>query len=294
MNLIRLKWLFLLLMTGVSPFGYAQDRPQAKLPLNVISFNIRYNNPADGVNAWPHRKAMAAKVFTDYGVDFGGLQEALTDQIRDLQDQLPAYAWIGVGREDGKEGGEFAPIFYKRDRFELVKQGTFWLSERPDEPGSKSWDAALPRVATYGIFAERKTGKHLFVINTHFDHRGEQARQRSAQLLMTQIKKLSGDLPVILTGDFNSPENAPALKTLTGDDHLKLTNTEKLSEAPHFGGSGTFNDFKAGPATQTIDFVLVGPGLEVKRHDFLTVYDAKRDVLISDHWPVLSRLQLTL
>jgi len=294
MNVTRLLGLLLPLLLGLGHPHFAQERPQAKLPLNVISFNIRYNNPADGANAWPNRKAMAAKIFTDYGVDFAGLQEVLSDQIHDLQDQLPAYAWLGAGREDGKEGGEFSPIFYKKDQFNPIRQGTFWLSETPDEPGSKSWDAALPRIATYAIFEEKRTGRQLFVINTHFDHRGEQARQRSAQLLISQIRKLSGNLPVILTGDFNSPENAPALKTLTGDDELKLTNTEQLSEAPHFGGAGTFNNFKPVPATRTIDFVLVGPGLDVKRHDFLTVYDAKRDVYISDHWPVLSRLQLTL
>ncbi|GAA4470382.1 endonuclease/exonuclease/phosphatase family protein [Nibrella saemangeumensis] len=275
----------LMLFSGIAPAQ--QNRP---LPLNILSFNIRYNNPQDGLNAWPNRKEMAAKVFTDYQVDFAGLQEALAGQIYDLQQQLPQYAWIGVGRDDGKTKGEFSPIFYNKDKFEVLTQGTFWLSETPDVPGSKNWDAAITRVATYGQFREKRSGRKLFVINTHYDHIGEQARQNSSRLLIRKIKELSAGLPVILTGDFNSPEASPAIQTLTTDANFRLINTERLSEEAHTGGTASFNGFGKGKPGPAIDFILVGPAISVKRHDYLPIVNG--EVYVSDHWPVISRVSV--
>ncbi|GAB3935939.1 endonuclease/exonuclease/phosphatase family protein [Larkinella terrae] len=279
--------LFALLFTLISEIS-AQPVPQ--FPLNILSFNIRYNNPQDGLNAWPNRKELAASVFTNYQVDIAGLQEALAGQIADLQDQLPNYGWIGVGRDDGKNQGEFSPVFYNKQKFEVVKQGTFWLSETPEVPGSKSWDAALPRVATYGIFRDKRNESQVLVINTHFDHMGETARQNSAKLLISKVKDLAGELPVILTGDFNTPDVSPAIKTLTSDPTFQLSNTEKLSESPHTGGNSTFNNFQTRQSGLVIDFIFVGPNVEVKRHDYLPIL--KDNVFISDHWPVLSRISV--
>ncbi|MFD1140332.1 endonuclease/exonuclease/phosphatase family protein [Larkinella insperata] len=262
----------------------------ARVPLNILSFNVRVNTPQDGLNAWPNRKEMAAGVIQDYQVDFAGLQEALAGQLADLQDQLPAYAWIGAGRDDGKTQGEFSPIFYNKQKFELLKHGTFWLSETPDIPGSKSWEAAFPRIATYGIFRDKRNESELFVINTHFDHLSETARQKSANLLIAQIKKIGQDLPVILTGDFNTPEISPAIQALMGDSSLKLANTERLSKNPHTGGKTTYNGFKTDQRGPVIDFIFVGPGIDVNRHDYLPIL--KDNVFISDHWPVLSRVML--
>jgi endonuclease/exonuclease/phosphatase family metal-dependent hydrolase len=266
----------------------ASAQPTSRFPLNVLTFNIRYNTTQDGVNAWPNRKEIAAKVFTDYQVDFAGLQEALAGQVADLQDQLPNYAWIGAGRDDGKYQGEFSPIFYNKQKFEVLKQGTFWLSETPEVAGSKSWDAAFPRVATYAVFKDKRNETEVFVINTHFDHISEPARQNSAKLLITKIKELSNELPVILTGDFNTPDASPSIKTLTSDSTFKLTNSESLSENPHTGGNSTFNNFKTDQRGPVIDFIFVGPDVEVKRHDYLPIL--KDNIFISDHWPVLSRL----
>ena len=288
---MRLSLLLLTVFSLVSELlAQPVSQPTTRLPLNVLSFNIRYNTPEDGLNAWPNRKEMAANVIRDYQVDFAGLQEALAGQIADLQDQLPYYAWIGVGRDDGKAQGEFSPIFYNKQKFELLKQGTFWLSETPEVPGSKSWDAALPRIATYGIFEDKRSENRLFVINTHFDHLGEQARQHSAKLLIARIKEVSNGLPVILTGDFNTPEISPAIQTLTNDSTFKLTNTEQLTENPHTGGKSTFNGFKMDQRGPVIDFIFVGPGIDVNRHDYLPIM--KDNVFISDHWPVLSRIIL--
>lgn len=282
-----MKWsLFFVLLVTV--FSNLSAQPVSQFPVNILSFNIRYNNPQDGLNAWPNRKELAASVFTNYQVDFAGLQEALAGQIADLQDQLPNYSWIGVGRDDGKTQGEFSPIFYNKQKFEVLKQGTFWLSETPDVPGSRSWDAALPRVATYGVFRDKRNESEVFIINTHFDHISETARQNSAKLLISKIIELGKDLPVILTGDFNTPDASPSIKTLTSDPTFLLTNSEKLSENPHTGGNSTFNDFKTSQRGPVIDFIFVGPDVEVKRHDYLPVL--KGNVFISDHWPVLSRI----
>jgi endonuclease/exonuclease/phosphatase family metal-dependent hydrolase len=285
-----MKYLLVLALAFATLASFAQQTPKPNLTLNVLSFNIRYSNPQDGLNAWPNRRELAAKVLTDYGVDFAGVQEALAGQVADLQDQLPTYAWIGVGRDDGKTQGEFAPIFYRKAKFDVEKQGTFWLSETPDVVGSKSWDAAITRVATYGIFTDKHSGTKLFVINTHFDHMGEQARQNSAKLLIQKINELSEGLPVILTGDFNTPDVSPAIKTLTSDATLKLTNTETISEEAHTGGKTTYNGFTTNQRGPVIDFVFVGPGIDVKRHDFLPVM--KENIFVSDHWPVLSRLSI--
>jgi endonuclease/exonuclease/phosphatase family metal-dependent hydrolase len=261
------------------------------LPLNVLTFNIRYDNPSDGRNAWSHRKEMVAQAFTDHQIDIAGVQEALAGQIADLQRLLPGYAWIGVGREDGKSQGEFAPIFYRRTAFALEKQGAFWLSQTPEAVGSKSWDAALPRIATWAIFREaRSAGRRLFVLNTHFDHRGEEAQRQSAKLLLERIKALSENLPAVLTGDFNANENSPAIRLLGGDPRFKLTDSRRLSQAPHTGGEATFNDFSPRANHATIDFIFVGPGIQVRSHGCHPII--REGVFVSDHWPVISQILL--
>jgi len=271
-------------------FGQLAGTPPNPSTLTLLSFNIRYNNPQDGINAWPNRKALAADVFRKNEVDFAGLQEALIGQIEDLQAQLPDYAWIGLGRDDGKRKGEFSPIFYRKDRFEAMREGTFWLSETPTVAGSKSWDAAITRVATYGVFRDKRSGQRFFVINTHFDHKGEQSRQQSAKLLIKQIRKLSLGLPVVLTGDFNSPETSPALQTLTTDSFVPLRNARHHSHLPHAGGENTFNGWGKTPQPAPIDFILLGPGFRVQQHAYLPIME--KDVYVSDHWPVLARVEI--
>jgi endonuclease/exonuclease/phosphatase family metal-dependent hydrolase len=271
-------------------FAAGRDATVRELALNVISFNIRYDNPDDGPNAWPNRKSLAASVFRDWRVDIAGLQEALIGQIRDLEAALPEFAWAGVGRDDGREKGEFSPIFYDRNKLSLSDHGTFWLSETPEVPGSVHWDNAITRIATYGIFRHKETGLSIFVLNTHLDHVGENSRQRSAELIASRIKALSRGLPVILTGDLNSSPDSPALTILTSDKEIKLTNSRELAEEPHFGAGTTFNGFGRADHPETIDFVLVSLNFRVKRHGHLQV--RRGDVYISDHFPVFARVIL--
>lgn len=256
---------------------------------NVMSFNLRYDHAGDGPNAWPHRREMAAAVFSEHRVGLAGLQEALKGMIDNLQRRLPGYGWIGAGRTDGREEGEFAPIFYDRQRFELGRHGNFWLSDTPETPGV-GWDALLPRVVTWGVFTDRITGQACFFLNTHFDHRGAEARLRSARLIVERIASLGGGLPAIMTGDLNSTPGSPVIATLTGDPAFKLTDGRQISAVPHVGGSQSANAFQTPGPELVIDYILVGPGVEVQTHG----YHPKTEggVFVSDHWPVVSRVCL--
>ena len=270
---------------------------QAQEPVRVMSYNIRYNNPDDGINAWPNRKDHVAEMIGPrYQVDLAGLQEALKGQIDDLASRLPAYAWIGVGREDGKEQGEFTPIFYRKDRFELLENGTFWLSESPEIPGSKSWDAAITRIVTWGKFADRKNGGILYHFNTHFDHKGQQARVESAKLLWQKISTITAEVPTIVTGDFNTRESSLPYKILTGKEPVgdatsDLKDGRYVSASPHEGPTSTSTDWtKQGPPETKIDYIFVRNGITALKHQVLT--DRFEERYPSDHMPVLAELRL--
>ena len=171
--------------------------------LNVMTFNMRYDNPEDGENNWRFRRERAAEVIVSHDIDVFGTQELLVNQLNDLKELLPGYAAVGVGREDGAEAGEFSAVFFKRDRFTPLESGTFWLSETPEVAGSRGWDGACERVATWVVLRD-KSGREFLFINTHLDHVGQVARDEGVSLLMKRIGSLRGERPVILTGDFNS------------------------------------------------------------------------------------------
>lgn len=171
-----LKFVLLVSLCMNALFAKAQE------PLNVMTFNIRLNVASDSLNAWPYRKDIAASQVTFFDVHILGVQEALYDQMQDLQQRLPKYKYAGVGREDGKTKGEFSAIFYDTTRLHCWKQATFWLSETPDSAGSKGWDADLPRIVTWCFFEDKISRKKFYAFNTHFDHIGKLARAESAKL----------------------------------------------------------------------------------------------------------------
>ena len=193
-RIIMLKRIFLLiLIIALALFactGGGAERcnslSDCQKSFKVMTFNIRLNTPVDGPNQWPHRKTFAASMIRFHHADITGLQEAMKDQVDDLTALLPEYDWFGIGRDDGKEAGEFMAIFYRKDRFEVLEQSTFWLSETP-ETVSKGWDAMCFRVVTWGKFKDKVTGKIFFLFNTHFDHVCEIARRESAKLLLQRI-----------------------------------------------------------------------------------------------------------
>jgi endonuclease/exonuclease/phosphatase family metal-dependent hydrolase len=254
-----------------------------------MSFNIRYDNPADGPHAWPERRNLVGQLIRFHETDLLGVQEALEHQVRQLDEDLPGFAWVGVGRADGKAAGEFAPIFYREERFELIESGTFWLSPAPDEPGSQGWDAALPRIATWAKLRDRAAGREFLVLNTHFDHVGEQARQESAKLIAQRTAALAGGegaLPIVLMGDFNAEPASEAYATLAG----AFQDARAASEGGHFGPDGTFGSFQPQEApAPRIDYIFVKGPVRVLREGTLAHHWEGRHA--SDHWPVFVELR---
>jgi endonuclease/exonuclease/phosphatase family metal-dependent hydrolase len=256
--------------------------------MNIITYNIRYNNPGDGVNAWPNRIEMVSGLLRFHDPDIFGLQEALYGQINDVQKNLPEYEWFGVGRDDGEKAGEFSPIFFKKSKFILLKHGTFWLSETPEKP-SKGWDAALNRIVTWGKFQSKVTGKQFIVFNTHFDHRGVEARKKSAALIRNKIEEMTynNGLPAILTGDFNLTPDQEPISLIK----KYLSDARDISQEPPYGPAGTFNGFKwDAPLNNRIDYIFVNGMVKVLNYAILT--DSKEQRYPSDHLPVFAKVQL--
>lgn len=271
----------------------AQPQPQATL--TVVTYNIRYANPADGENTWENRREAMVRYLAGRGADIIGLQEVEPEQRAFLARGLTEFDWYGVGRNAEHDQGEGTPIFYRRDRFDVIDKGTFWLSLTPEVPGSRGWDAALPRVASWMKLRDRRTGTSLLAVNTHFDHRGPQARLESSLLLLQRIDALArvdgGRLPVVLTGDFNSrPSDPPYRALVSADATLRLVDAQHVSRAPHAGGDSTSNSFKAIAPGAKIDYVFVRDVGVVLAH---RIEDPRVDGrFVSDHLPIVADIEL--
>jgi endonuclease/exonuclease/phosphatase family metal-dependent hydrolase len=281
-----MKFLLLLFSALLSAAASAQA------PLHVMTFNIRYNTAADSLNAWPLRKDKVASQILFHQTHLLGIQEALHGQVTDLQQALPQYAYIGVGRDDGKTAGEYSAIFYDTTRLYPLQWGTFWLSQTPEVPGSKSWDAAITRLVTWAKFKDRQGGKEFFAFNTHFDHLGQEARRQSARLLLARMHQMAGNGPVILTGDFNAKPADDPIKILTDPAALlQVQDAKPLSRQPHYGPLGTFNGWKAKEVdNQPIDYIFIRNGVQVLQH--ATLSQSWEGRFSSDHFPVFAVLQL--
>ncbi len=284
--------LFALFIAGCQRGAVYTASSAAAVPVRTMSFNIRYNTPSDGVNAWPNRKAWVANLIRFHGADVIGVQEALAPMLADLDTLLPALARVGVGRADGRSAGEFSAILYRRDRLELLDSGTFWLSPTPSVAGSKGWDAAIERVATWARFRDRRSGCSYVHLNTHFDHIGEVARQQSARLIRERLAALSDGVPVVVTGDLNSDPQSGAYRVLTGDSVANaitpLRDAFVASQGGHYGPTSTWTAFKAIEAGRRIDYVMVSPNVRVLTHAILS--DSWDGRFPSDHLPVVADL----
>ena len=262
--------------------------------LRIISYNIRYNNPGDGANAWPHRKERVAQLLRRHQPDLIGLQEVKKDQLDDLIPRLVDFDWVGVGRDDGKAQGEFAAIFYRRARFDLLDSGSIWLSETPAVIGSVGWDASMARIATWAEFVDKEHGISFCHLNTHFDHRGAVAQIESARLVRRFLAGRQRPLPAIVTGDFNITEKSATYQALTEPDDSTppLLDAMHLSQNPHEGPAETFNGDFTEPLHVKIDYIFVGQAqsstIQVRRHAILA--DNQAGVYPSDHLPVLAEL----
>lgn len=260
--------------------------------LNVMTFNVRYNTSRDSINAWPNRKDFAAGQVLFHQVHLLGVQEALHDQIVDLQQRLKQYKYVGVGRTDGKEKGEYSAIFYDTTRLHLLQSKTFWLSETPDSVGKKGWDAAIERIVTWARFRDRKTGKEFYHFNTHFDHMGKLARRESARLLVGKVASIAKNKPVVVTGDFNAqPADEPIRVIADSSSKNRLIDAKSVSALPHYGPVGTFNGFGSRERdSQPIDYIFIRNGFRVLRH--ATLSQTLEGRFSSDHFPVFAALQL--
>ncbi|HEY5799568.1 MAG TPA: endonuclease/exonuclease/phosphatase family protein, partial [Burkholderiaceae bacterium] len=215
----------LLLLMALSPAAFAA--PAA--PLNVATYNLRYDNPKDGDNAWPHRKELVKSLIRYHDFDVFSTQEGLAHQLDELA-TMAEYAFVGIGRDDGKRGGEHSAIFYKRERFTLLRSGDFWLSQTPDKPGL-GWDAkCCNRIASWAQLRDRHTGKRFYFFSVHFDHEGEVARRESAKLMVKKIAEIAGSEPVICAGDFNSVPETEQIATMQS----VLADSMRISAAPPY------------------------------------------------------------
>jgi len=258
----------------------------AQITVKAMSYNIRLNTDSDGENKWELRKEKLAGLINYYNADFVGAQEVLHNQLVYLQQQLTTYSFVGVGRDDGKEAGEYSALFYKKDVYHVKTSGTFWLSPTPDTP-SKGWDAALNRVCSYGLFRHKKTKQYIWVFNTHFDHVGKIARVEAAKIIVEKINTLNTkNYPVILTGDFNvRPEDAP-IATITSS----LQNSRTVSELVH-NNADTWNGFKFNqPPNGCIDYVFISKDPRISVAKFITITDSYNMKYYSDHFPVMATL----
>ena len=253
--------------------------------LKVMTYNIRLSVDSDKENSWNNRKDDALALMSYYHPDYFGVQEAIPQQMIDIKTNLKDYDFVGVGRDDGKNQGEYSAIFYDKNKLEVTKSGTFWLSETPEKP-SKGWDAAYNRVCTYAFFKIKKTGKQFLAMNLHFDHVGNVARVNSAKLILEKIKELNPkNLPLTLTGDFNLTDDSEPINIIS----KSLTDSYYHSKKPHYGPKGTWQNFDINtPSTERLDYVFV-KGFDVLSNR--TINDRRENLLYpSDHFPILAEI----
>ncbi len=299
-----------LLLFALLAFG-ASAAEEARF--NVATYNLRQLNEGDNEegNGWVNRCPVLSSLIRFHGFDIFGTQEGFKSQLEDLKKALPGYAYIGVGRDDGKEMGEHSAIFYRTDMFDLIDHGDFWLSETPEKPGL-GWDAACVRICTWGHFRHKASGRDFLFFNLHMDHVGKVARVESAKLIKRKIDELGSTLPTFLTGDFNVDQNSPSYATIIEGGTLR--DSHDVSDFV-YELNGTFNSYKTDRMTRSrIDHIFVSPNVKVEKYGILTdtyrtpVEDAKAENganapkelwmkkyvarTPSDHFPVMTVVEL--
>ena len=277
------KLTFLLVLASIFSFSFLNFISD---PIKIISYNIRYNNPNDGKDIWENRRETITDFIEKEAPDFLGLQEVNFPQIQYLNSNLINYSFIGVGRDDGKTRGEFSPIYFNESKYNLLLSNTFWLSKNPDNI-SVGWDAAMERICTYGLFKQKNDGSKVWVFNTHFDHIGNVAREKSIDLILSKIKDLTKDKDqIIITGDFNLSDDSVPIKKLQNfynDVNIKMDNKSKFY--------GTFNNFKIdNNYNNRIDYIFYKNFDLIKSSHLHIKTDQGR--WASDHHPVIAILKI--
>lgn len=265
--------LFLIVIV-ISGQLYSQD-------FTIMTYNIRYDNHWDTINSWEKRKESVYKIIEESGADIFGVQEALHNQIIDLQSAFPDFEYVGAGRDDGKTKGEYTAIFYRKDKFELLDQSTFWLSETPEEP-SVGWDASMERICTYVCLRDKKINKGFWVFNAHYDHVGVEARKKSSVLILNKIEEITDPIdPVVLLGDLNAEAQEESIMEIG----KKFVDMSFSSSDARVYKLGTFNGFQKGFEAKKIDYIFIR---NVFGKNYYQVFDTMSNGHYpSDHFPVV-------
>jgi endonuclease/exonuclease/phosphatase family metal-dependent hydrolase len=286
------------LAAAPSPGADAPPAAPSPVAVRVMSFNIRYDNPNDGEDGWEKRRDFLADTVRAYRPDLLGMQEVLATQGDFIQEKLTDYGFVGAGRDDGKRKGESSPILFRKDRFDLLAHGQWWLSPTPEKVGSKGWDAALPRIVTWARLRDRSSGVAFLWFNTHWDHVGNMARVESGKLMRRLIEENRGDpdLPAIVTGDFNSTEDTPQYQSLTVGDGtgpdagLKLIDAYREVHPQREPEEASFNGFKGTRQGLRIDWILHSEQWVAKSASIDRTQ--RNGHTPSDHYPVTAELEL--
>ena len=270
---------FVSLLFLAMAYGKAED----KEVLKIATFNLRMDTPSDGENAWFHRKDMVNDLIRFYGFDLFGTQEGFTHQLNDIL-RLSDYRFIGVGRDDGKDAGEHCAIFYRSDRFKVLDQGDFWLSEHPEKPG-RGWDGTCcNRICTWGKFEDLKNHKQFYFFNVHYEYEGDVARRESSNLMISRIKSIAGNQPVFLTGDFNAFPTEEPIRIL--NDSGFLNDSYKITKEAPFGPVCTYHGYDSTIKTEErLDYIWVTDSIQIDKYGVLT--NTLYGHTPSDHFPVM-------
>lgn len=249
-------------------------------PLTVMSFNVRNSAASDGPNDWELRKSATAAMLSEVKPDVFGVQEALPDQIDYILEAAPSYQCYGIGRNDGVEG-ERMSIFYNTERMQMEDHGTWWLSETPDVP-SRGWDAKYPRTATWALLSDLRTGRQLYFVDTHLDHRGVAARREGLLMIVSKVREMNPDVPMVLLGDFNVEPGDSALLALDGLMLDARSTARKTTDVPSFNG---FGESRA----TLIDYIYYS-GFSAAREFRVVTESFDGKPYISDHYPIVAKL----
>ncbi len=271
--------IFVSLLFLAMAYGKAED----KEVLKIATFNLRMDTPSDGENAWFPRNHMLNDLIRFYGFDLFGTQEGFTHQLNDIL-RLSDYRFIGVGRDDGKDAGEHCAIFYRSDRFKVLDQGDFWLSEHPEKPG-RGWDGTCcNRICTWGKFEDLKNHKQFYFFNVHYEYEGDVARRESSNLMISRIKSIAGNQPVFLTGDFNAFPTEEPIRIL--NDSGFLNDSYKITKEAPFGPVCTYHGYDSTIKTEErLDYIWVTDSIQIDKYGVLT--NTLYGHTPSDHFPVM-------
>lgn len=273
-----LIFIFIVLQSLLT-FANPQRCDLTEEPLKFLSFNIQIQTSVVEVGPWKIRSELIADLIRREQYHVIGMQEVQWPMLKDLSKLLPEYSYVSVGRDDGRQAGEHATIFYRKDRLELLNSETFWLSPTPQIPGSKGWDASAPRIVTWALFWDRLKNQKFYFFNTHFDHWGNEARLQSANLLAAESLRLAQNLPRVILGDLNATANTKEYQTLLSASGLK----DAMTAGPHHGPDWTYSFF--GWRKAKLDYILVPRNSTVCEHAIIPE-DPLASHSRSDHLPV--------